>query len=322
MTQAPDRLFRRNNTRDGTKFQKDIGTVGLRTYSEHLRYNTSSKYTLRDDLPCPMEWALLYSEYHYSEIGNSHDKDRVCPSVLTSIRTSDGQFERLSGQDARRVFSEKVSGEALKRLWSAPKGALRSLGWRGYVDYSSGWTALPGPFVTYWACSTPLRRLVQPSKHLDDILARYNECTAWRANYSPSWAALAEFERKLIRARCDEGIKRAKATRYGIRSQAGARCRGEDARSLNVFDWRDDGRNWQGTITVVWRRFIVSYNQHTNKQFNKHNTHPHPVGVSLFRGSYLYCSPLSFERVVRLGVTDLGRANFFRNIMGGTPRQK
>jgi DNA invertase Pin-like site-specific DNA recombinase len=87
--------------------------------------------------------------------------------------------------------------EGFKRSWSAPNGALGPR-WRGYVDYRD----LLGLLDTIKAAGATI-------KALDDTWL--DTTSAHGELIITIMGGLAEFERKLIRARCDEGIKRAKA---------------------------------------------------------------------------------------------------------------
>jgi DNA invertase Pin-like site-specific DNA recombinase len=127
--------------------------------------------------------------------------------VSSTDQDFDGQVERLKAAGCERVFSEKVSGKALNGRGALQK-ALSVLG--------GGDTLI----------IVRLDRLARSIRDLLGLLDTIKAAGATIKALDDTWldttsahgeliitimGGLAEFERKLIRARCDEGIKRAKA---------------------------------------------------------------------------------------------------------------
>jgi DNA invertase Pin-like site-specific DNA recombinase len=132
--------------------------------------------------------------------------------VSTDGQTLDAQHATLAAAGAERVFAEKVSGAVTDR--KALAKAIAALG--------------PGDVLLV----TRLDRLARSARDLLNVLATIADKGAGFRSIVDAWAdtttphgrlmltvlgGLAEFERKLIKARTDEGRKRAQArgVRFG-----------------------------------------------------------------------------------------------------------
>ena len=132
--------------------------------------------------------------------------------VSTDGQTLDAQLASLKAAGADRVFSEKVSGAKTDRRQLAR--AIEALG--------------AGDVLLV----TRLDRLARSTRDLLNVLATISEKGAGFRSIADAWAdtttphgrlmltvlgGLAEFERELIKARTDEGRKRAQArgVRFG-----------------------------------------------------------------------------------------------------------
>lgn len=136
--------------------------------------------------------------------------------VSSGDQDFDGQVERLKAASCERIFSEKASGK----------------GTNGRHQLARAVQALrPGDTLV----TVKLDRLARSIRDLLHLLDQVKEAGArfralddpWCDTTTPQgeliltvMGGLAEFERKLIRQRCEEGIKRAKAkgTKFGRRS--------------------------------------------------------------------------------------------------------
>jgi DNA invertase Pin-like site-specific DNA recombinase len=124
-----------------------------------------------------------------------------------------GQVDRLKAAGCTRIYSEKVSGKSTNGRHELQK-VLRRL--------------QPGDVIMV----TRLDRLARSIRDLLSLLDTIKAAGAGIKALDDAWldtttpqgeliitvmGGLAEFERKLIRQRCDEGIKRAKAkgTKFG-----------------------------------------------------------------------------------------------------------
>src|SRR5437764_5951032 len=127
--------------------------------------------------------------------------------VSASDQDFDGQVDRLKAAGASRIYAEKVSGKSTNGRHELDK-ALKSLG--------------PGDTLIVVRLDRLARSIRDLLKLLDDIKAAHARFRAlddpWCDTTTPQgeliltlMGGLAEFERKLIRQRCDEGIRRAKA---------------------------------------------------------------------------------------------------------------
>jgi DNA invertase Pin-like site-specific DNA recombinase len=132
--------------------------------------------------------------------------------VSTDGQTLDAQHAALKTAGAERVFAEKISGARLDR-----KQLQRAIEALGVGDV---------------LLVTRLDRLARSTRDLLNVLATVSEKNAGFRSIADAWAdtttphgrlmltvlgGLAEFERELIRARTDEGRKRAQArgVRFG-----------------------------------------------------------------------------------------------------------
>src|SRR5215216_5016794 len=127
--------------------------------------------------------------------------------VSSSTQNHDGQIEALEAAGCERVFAEKASGKstngrpALAKLMKA---------------------VMPGDTVTV----TKLDRVARSSRDLHHILGELQDRGVGFVSLGDSWCdttsdvgklvlaimgGIAEFERSLIRRRCQEGIDRARA---------------------------------------------------------------------------------------------------------------
>ena len=127
--------------------------------------------------------------------------------VSSTDQDYDAQVEKLRAAGATKVFSEKVSGKTTNGRWALQK-ALASL--------REGDTLIV----------VRLDRLARSIRDLLGLLDTIKAAGAHIKALEDQWldtttahgeliltimGGIAEFERKLIRARCDEGIARAKA---------------------------------------------------------------------------------------------------------------
>jgi DNA invertase Pin-like site-specific DNA recombinase len=133
--------------------------------------------------------------------------------VSSKGQCNDSQIEALEGAGCERVFSEKASAKSLKARpqFEKLKHALE-----------------PGDIVVVYK----LDRLARSSRDLHNILHDLEAIDCGLLSLSESWcdttsnvgrlliavmSGVAEFERGLIRERCEEGIARArrKGTKFG-----------------------------------------------------------------------------------------------------------
>ena len=126
--------------------------------------------------------------------------------VSTDGQTLDAQQSALTAAGAQQVFAEKISGAVTDR-----KALVRAIGALG-----------PGDVLLV----TRLDRLARSTRDLLNVLDAVAKAGAGFRSLADAWAdtttphgrlmltvlgGLAEFERELIRARTDEGRKRAQA---------------------------------------------------------------------------------------------------------------
>jgi DNA invertase Pin-like site-specific DNA recombinase len=133
--------------------------------------------------------------------------------VSSSTQDYTGQIEMLKAAGCERIFSEKASGKSTK-------------GRREFEKLMK--TVVPGDTVVV----TKLDRLARSSRDLHNILHELQERSCGFVSLGETWcdtttdvgrlmlsimAGISEFERGLIRKRCEEGIERAKAkgTQFG-----------------------------------------------------------------------------------------------------------
>ena len=127
--------------------------------------------------------------------------------VSSTDQDFDSQVERLKAAGCARVYAEKASGKSTNGRHELSK-ALKAL--------------QPGDTLVTVKLDRLARSIRDLLKLLDDVKeagARFKALDdPWCDTTTPQgeliltvMGGLAEFERKLIRQRCDEGIKRAKA---------------------------------------------------------------------------------------------------------------
>jgi DNA invertase Pin-like site-specific DNA recombinase len=136
--------------------------------------------------------------------------------VSSNGQNHDGQVEALQAAGCERIFAEKQSGKSTN----------------GRKEFDRLLKALAPGDVVY---VTKLDRLARSSRDLHNIIHDLDGLgcgfvslrEAWCDTTTPAgklmitiMGGIAEFERELIRARCDEGIARAKAkgTKFGRRA--------------------------------------------------------------------------------------------------------
>jgi DNA invertase Pin-like site-specific DNA recombinase len=133
--------------------------------------------------------------------------------VSSTDQDFEGQIERLNASGCTRVFAEKASGKSTNGRHELRK-ALRAL--------------KPGDTLVTVKLDRLARSIRDLLHLLDEVKAAGAKFQAlddpWCDTTTPQgeliltvMGGLAEFERKLIRQRCEEGIKRAKAkgTKFG-----------------------------------------------------------------------------------------------------------
>jgi DNA invertase Pin-like site-specific DNA recombinase len=140
--------------------------------------------------------------------------------VSSKAQDHAAQIEALKAAGCERLFSEKVSGKSTddRREFERLMKAL-----------------VPGDTIVV----TKLDRLARSSRDLHNILHQLQAAGCGFVSLGESWCdttsdvamlmmtimgGIAEFERKLIRSRCEEGIERAKrkGTRFGRKSRLDA----------------------------------------------------------------------------------------------------
>ena len=127
--------------------------------------------------------------------------------VSSSTQDYQGQVDALKAAGCERIFSEKVSGKSTNGRREFDK-LMKAL--------------LPGDIVVV----SKLDRLARSSRDLHNILHELQAQSCGFVSLGESWCdttsevgrlmltimgGIAEFERGLIRKRCEEGIERAKA---------------------------------------------------------------------------------------------------------------
>jgi DNA invertase Pin-like site-specific DNA recombinase len=136
--------------------------------------------------------------------------------VSSGTQDHTGQVEALKAAGCERIYSEKVSAKSRNGRHELAK-LMRALA--------------PGDTVTV----TKLDRIARSSRDLHNIIGELQERGCGFVSLGESWcdtthnvgrlmlaimAGIAEFERGLIRQRCQDGIDRAKAkgTKFGRKS--------------------------------------------------------------------------------------------------------
>jgi DNA invertase Pin-like site-specific DNA recombinase len=144
--------------------------------------------------------------------GAGDGEDRLCASVLEHAGLS-GTVDALKAFGCERIYSEKQSGKSTD-------------GWRQFERLMK--ELLPGDTVVV----AKLDRLARSSRDLHNIIHELDGLSCGFLSLGESWCdtttshgrlmltimgGIAEFERDLIRKRCEEGIERAKAkgTKFG-----------------------------------------------------------------------------------------------------------
>ena len=127
--------------------------------------------------------------------------------VSSTDQDYDGQVERLKTAGCERVFSEKVSGKAINGRTALQKALVALQPGDTLIVVRLDRLArsirdLLGLLDTIKAAGAHIKALDDPWLDTTSIHGEFLLCVM---------GGMAEFERKLIRARCDEGIKRAKA---------------------------------------------------------------------------------------------------------------
>jgi DNA invertase Pin-like site-specific DNA recombinase len=162
------------------------------------------------------------------------------------------QIERLRAAGCERVFSEKASGKSTNGRHQLEK-AIKAL--------------QPGDTLVTVRLDRLARSIRDLLRLLDEIQAADARFRAlddpWCDTTTPQgelilhiMSSLAEFERKLIRQRCDEGIKRAKAkgTKFGRTSVLDASQRKRIAeRYASGETMAELARDYDCGEATIWR---------------------------------------------------------------------
>jgi DNA invertase Pin-like site-specific DNA recombinase len=166
--------------------------------------------------------------------------------VSTDGQSLEAQQAALTEGGAEKIFAEKVSGAVTQR-----KALARAIAALGAGDV---------------LLVTRLDRLARSTRDLLNVLDQVGKAGASFKSLADAWAdtttphgrlmltvlgGLAEFERELIKARTDEGRKRAQArgVRFGRKLKLTAHQRGE------AIARRDAGE----TLTEIGRSYNVSH---------------------------------------------------------------
>jgi DNA invertase Pin-like site-specific DNA recombinase len=172
--------------------------------------------------------------------------------VSSDTQDYQGQIEALKAAGCERIRSEKASGKSTN---GRPELArlLRAL--------------LPGDVVMV----TKLDRIARSSRDLHNIIGELKERGCGFVSLGDSWCdtstdtgrlvlaimgGIAEFERELIRKRCDEGIKRAKAkgTKFGRPSALDASQRRKIAERYAAGETMAElARDYACGEATIWR---------------------------------------------------------------------
>lgn len=171
--------------------------------------------------------------------------------VSTDGQTLDAQHASLSAAGAEKIFAEKISGAVTDR--KALAKAITALG--------------PGDVLLV----TRLDRLARSTRDLLNVLDAVGKAGAGFRSLADTWAdtttphgrlmltvlgGLAEFERELIRARTDEGRKRAQArgVKFGRKVKLTAHQRKEAlARRAAGEALADIGRSYNVSHSTISR---------------------------------------------------------------------
>ena len=172
--------------------------------------------------------------------------------VSSTDQDYDGQIERLKAAGCDRVFSEKVSGKSTNGRHELRK-AIRSL--------------KPGDTLVTVKLDRLARSIRDLLQLLDELKAAGAKFQAlddpWCDTTTPQgeliltvMGGLAEFERKLIRQRCEEGIRRAKAkgTAFGRPSVLDAGQRRKIAERYGAGETMAElARDYSCGEATIWR---------------------------------------------------------------------
>jgi DNA invertase Pin-like site-specific DNA recombinase len=162
------------------------------------------------------------------------------------------QVERLKAAGCVRVYAEKASGKSTNGRHELAK-AVKAL--------------RPGDVLITVKLDRLARSIRDLLRLLDDVKAAGAQFRAlddpWLDTTTPSgeliltvMGGLAEFERKLIRQRCEEGIKRAKAkgTRFGRKSVLDANQRKRIAERYSAGETMAElARDYECGEATIWR---------------------------------------------------------------------
>lgn len=172
--------------------------------------------------------------------------------VSSTDQDFDSQIERLKAAGCDRVFAEKASGKSTNGRHELGK-AVKAL--------------RPGDVLVTVKLDRLARSIRDLLRLLDDVKAAGARFRAlddpWCDTTTPQgeliltvMGGLAEFERKLIRQRCEEGIKRAKAkgTRFGRKSALDAGQRKRIAERYGAGETMAElAREYSVGEATVWR---------------------------------------------------------------------
>jgi DNA invertase Pin-like site-specific DNA recombinase len=172
--------------------------------------------------------------------------------VSSNTQDHAAQVEALKAAGCERIFSEKASGKSTNGRREFDK-LMRALA--------------PGDAVMV----TKLDRLARSSRDLHNILGELAEIGCGFVSLGESWCdtttdvgrlmltimgGIAEFERGLIRQRCDEGIARAKAkgTKFGRKAVLDAGQKRKIADRFNAGETMADlALEYEVSQPTIWR---------------------------------------------------------------------
>jgi DNA invertase Pin-like site-specific DNA recombinase len=172
--------------------------------------------------------------------------------VSSDTQDYQAQVEALKAAGCERIFSEKASGKSTNGRPEFVK-LMRAL--------------LPGDAVVV----TKLDRLARSSRDLHNILGQLKEQGCGFVSLGETWcdtttdvgrlviaimAGIGEFERSLIRARCDAGIARAKAkgVQFGRKAKLDASQRRRLAERYAAGETMAElARDYDVSEPTIWR---------------------------------------------------------------------
>jgi len=158
--------------------------------------------------------------------------------VSSNTQDYQAQVEALKAAGCKKIFSEKASGKSTN----------------GRPELAKMMKLLDADDVVV---VTKLDRIARSSKDLHNILGELKEKGVGFTSLGEGWCdttnevgrlvitimgGIAEFERELIRKRCQAGIDRAKAKGTKIRAHFGPGCRPTEAHRGALRGRGDDGR--------------------------------------------------------------------------------